>query len=63
MIANTTVLFVEFQSDDVFNNLGTSLTFKCSNSSYFNDTENGNNYCSLVRYAPYIMDYMIEIFY
>ena len=39
MIANSSFLNITFQSDEVFNNLGTSLTFKCSNSSHLNATE------------------------
>ena len=41
MIANSSFLNITFQSDDIFNNFGTSLTFKCSNSSHFNGTEKG----------------------
>ena len=40
MVANSNFLNITFQSDDVFNNFGTSLTFKCSNSSHLNATEN-----------------------
>ena len=39
MIANSSFLNITFQSDEVFNNFGTSLTFKCSNSSHLNATE------------------------
>ena len=47
LIANTSVLNVEFQSDDVLNNFGTSLTFKCSDSNQLNDIGNSKNLCMI----------------
>ena len=43
MIANSGFLNITFQSDEVFNNFGTSLTLKCSNLSHLNDTQGKNN--------------------
>ena len=56
MIANSSFLNITFQSDDVFNNFGTSLTFKCSNWSHLNATEKGKKSIKLFGFHGIISD-------
>ena len=61
MIANSSFLNITFQSDEVFNNFGTSLTFKCSNSSHFNATEKGKkDNISCLNFINYEIYYIIS---